>query len=396
MTIKVTKLPDAEPRDRHVAIGVFDGVHKGHQAVIDEADTVLTFDPHPLSVINPEAAPKLIMPFDVKRDVIDGLGVDELVVIPFDKEFMKIPAEEFISRILVEQLGARQSLGGRELPLRRQRPRGRRRCSPSARSSRPASCPWSRSTARRSPRAGFGPWSPPERSMRRCGAWGPRSWSRARSSRAIAAAASSASPRRTSFPTTAWSSPGHGVYAAFANGHPAAVNVGVRPTFETGRGLLIESFLIDFDGDLYGHNLRVAFVSRLRGERRFPSVEDLIAQMNRDVAEAGEILREVRGQGQAVDRYPVASMPLTKDRKQELIGKYGRSGEDTGSAEVQVALLTERINELTEHLRTHSKDHHSRRGLLKMVGKRRRILRYLESSDLERYRSLVAELGLRR
>ena len=87
---------------------------------------------------------------------------------------------------------------------------------------------------------------------------------------------------------------------------------------------------------------------------------------------------------------------LTKDRKQELIGKYGRSGEDTGSAEVQVALLTERINELTEHLRTHSKDHHSRRGLLKMVGKRRRILRYLESSDLERYRSLVAELGLRR
>src|SRR3954452_12987844 len=89
-------------------------------------------------------------------------------------------------------------------------------------------------------------------------------------------------------------------------------------------------------------------------------------------------------------------MPLTKDRKQELIGKYGRSGEDTGSAEVQVALLTERINELTEHLRTHSKDHHSRRGLLKMVGKRRRVLRYLESSDLERYRSLSSALGLRR
>ena len=89
-------------------------------------------------------------------------------------------------------------------------------------------------------------------------------------------------------------------------------------------------------------------------------------------------------------------MPLTKDTKTELIGKYGRSGEDTGSAEVQVALLTARINELTEHLRSHSKDHHSRRGLLKMVGKRRRLLRYLESSDLERYRSLVSELGLRR
>ena len=88
-------------------------------------------------------------------------------------------------------------------------------------------------------------------------------------------------------------------------------------------------------------------------------------------------------------------MPLTKDKKQELVGKYGRSGQDTGSAEVQVAMLTARINELTEHLQTHVKDHHSRRGLLKMVGKRRRLLRYLESNDLERYRALVAELGLR-
>jgi small subunit ribosomal protein S15 len=89
-------------------------------------------------------------------------------------------------------------------------------------------------------------------------------------------------------------------------------------------------------------------------------------------------------------------MPLTKDQKSELIGKYGRSPSDTGSAEVQIALLTERINELTEHLRGHRKDHHSRRGLLMLVGKRRRLLRYLERSDLERYRSLVGELGLRR
>jgi small subunit ribosomal protein S15 len=89
-------------------------------------------------------------------------------------------------------------------------------------------------------------------------------------------------------------------------------------------------------------------------------------------------------------------MPLTKDKKQELIGKFGREAGDTGSTEVQVALLTERINHLTEHLREHSKDHHSRRGLLMMVGKRRRLLRYLESADLERYRKVVADLGLRR
>jgi small subunit ribosomal protein S15 len=89
-------------------------------------------------------------------------------------------------------------------------------------------------------------------------------------------------------------------------------------------------------------------------------------------------------------------MTLTKERKQELIGKFGREDGDTGSAEVQVALLTERINHLTEHLRAHTKDHHSRRGLLMMVGKRRRLLRYLERANLERYRKVVADLGLRR
>ena len=89
-------------------------------------------------------------------------------------------------------------------------------------------------------------------------------------------------------------------------------------------------------------------------------------------------------------------MGLTKEKKQELISKHGRSEGDTGSAEVQVALMTERINELTEHLRTHKKDHHSRRGLLMLVGKRRRLLNYLQRSDVDRYRSLIAELKLRR
>jgi small subunit ribosomal protein S15 len=89
-------------------------------------------------------------------------------------------------------------------------------------------------------------------------------------------------------------------------------------------------------------------------------------------------------------------MSLTQEKKQELIQKFGRSDGDTGSAEVQIALLTERINELTEHLRSHRKDHHSRRGLLMLVGKRRRLLRYLERADLDRYQQVVADLGLRR
>jgi small subunit ribosomal protein S15 len=89
-------------------------------------------------------------------------------------------------------------------------------------------------------------------------------------------------------------------------------------------------------------------------------------------------------------------MPLTQERKQELVTQFGDGDADTGRTEVQVALLTERINELTDHLRTHSKDHHSRRGLLMMVGRRRRLLNYLQSSDLERYRTVIRELGLRR
>ncbi len=106
MSIDVTPLDQAEPRPRSIAIGTFDGVHVGHREVIEGADTVLTFEPHPLSVIHPEAAPKLIMPFEIKRDVIDGLGVSELVVIGFDRDFSSIDPEDFCSRILVETLGA--------------------------------------------------------------------------------------------------------------------------------------------------------------------------------------------------------------------------------------------------------------------------------------------------
>ena len=87
---------------------------------------------------------------------------------------------------------------------------------------------------------------------------------------------------------------------------------------------------------------------------------------------------------------------MTKERKQEIISTYRRDDKDTGSSEVQIALLTERINELTEHLKVHKKDNHSRRGLLKMVGKRRNLLNYLAKTDVERYRSIVEKLGLRK
>jgi len=92
----------------------------------------------------------------------------------------------------------------------------------------------------------------------------------------------------------------------------------------------------------------------------------------------------------------VIEMPLAKERKSEVIGKFRTHDTDTGSPEVQVAILTERITYLTDHFKTHKKDHHSRRGLLKLVGQRRRLLDYLKEKDINRYRTIIQDLGLRR
>ena len=110
--MKVTWLPDAEPRPRHVAVGEFDGVHLGHREVMRGADTVLTFEPHPRTVVSPATAPLLITTLAEKADLIGGLGVDELVVIPFDGAFASQEPQEFIDHVLVERLGAeRLSVG---------------------------------------------------------------------------------------------------------------------------------------------------------------------------------------------------------------------------------------------------------------------------------------------
>ena len=288
MSIEVTSLPDAQPRPRHVAIGTFDGVHLGHQAVIDDADTVLTFDPHPLEVLHPAALPKLIMPFSVKRDVIDGLGVRELVVIPFDAEFAKRTAEDFIEHVLVEKLTAERVSVGENF-----------RFGAKAKGDPAMLASHSQFETHVVPLVEVDGETVSSTRIRALVAAGDM----------VAARHCLGAPfmvegevvhgdqrgRELGFPTAnivpadGIVPPGHGVYAAFADGRPAAVNVGIRPQFQTGRGLLIEAFLIDYDGDLYGRNLRIAFIKRLRGERRFPSVEDLIAQMNRDVADAKQV-----------------------------------------------------------------------------------------------------------
>jgi riboflavin kinase/FMN adenylyltransferase len=288
MSIEVTSLPDAQPRPRHVAIGTFDGVHRGHQVVIDEADTVLTFDPHPLEILHPAALPKLIMPFEVKRDVIDGLGVGELVVVPFDHEFATRSAEDFIEHVLVERLGAARVSVGENFRFG-----AKARGDPEMLAGHPEF------ETRVVPLVEIDGETVSSTRIRALIAAGEVDAAR----RCLGApfmiegevVAGDQRGRELGFPTAnlvpddRLAIPGHGVYAAFANGVPAAVSVGVRPTFVSGRGVLIETYLIDRDEDLYGTTLRVAFVERLRGERRFAGVAELIAQMRADVEEARRV-----------------------------------------------------------------------------------------------------------
>jgi riboflavin kinase / FMN adenylyltransferase len=286
--IEVTCLPDAEPRPRHVAIGTFDGVHRGHQAVIEEADTVLTFDPHPLEILHPAALPKLIMPFGVKRDVIEGLGVRELVVVPFDREFAALSAEGFVDEVLVGRLAAERVSVGENF-----------RFGAKAKGDAEMLAARTEFETRVVPLVEVDGETVSSTRIRALVAAGDMEAAR----RCLGApfmiegtvVEGDQRGRTLGFPTAnivpddRLAIPGHGVYAAFADGVPAAVNVGVRPTFDTGRGLLVETYLIDREEDLYGKALRVAFVERLRGERRFGGVEELIAQMRIDVEEAKRV-----------------------------------------------------------------------------------------------------------
>jgi riboflavin kinase / FMN adenylyltransferase len=294
--MQVTWLPDAESRPRHVAVGEFDGVHVGHRAVMEGADTVLTFEPHPRMVVSPDSAPKLITSLDTKADLISGLGVQELVVIPFDGAFASRSAQDFIDRVLVGTLGAqRVSVGENfrfghrakgDVALLREQDAFETRVVELVELDGDIV---SSTHIRELIAAGI---------VDRAGeCLGSQFQLRGTVAHGDKRGRTLGFPTANLVPDPALVYPGHGVYACRAavelDGEwrwwPAATNVGVRPTFVTGRGLLVEAFLLGFDGDLYGRELRLAFVERLRGELRFDSVEELVEQMQRDVDDTRRI-----------------------------------------------------------------------------------------------------------
>jgi riboflavin kinase / FMN adenylyltransferase len=289
----------AAPQGRALAVGTFDGVHLGHRQVIQSAidwarahdafSCVVTFDPHPLQVLRPEEPPRLVTSPDVKADLIEGLGVDELLMIPFTKQFSKLEAEDFCVQVLAGSLGARHvsvgenfrfGYGARgDAAMLRARPefeteivslvehRGNPVSSSRIRELLEGGDVKAAADLLGAPFALEGEVvSGDERG------------------RALGVPTANVKPREDVLV------PAAGIYAGRMLDRPAAISIGVRPTFEQDGDLLVEAHLLDFDGDLYGENVRVVFLERLRDELRFDSTDDLVEQMRHDIERVREVV----------------------------------------------------------------------------------------------------------
>jgi riboflavin kinase/FMN adenylyltransferase len=292
--VKVTRLPDVESgTERSVAVGTFDGVHLGHREVIGGSDSVLTFDPHPVSVVAPAHTPKLLTTLERKAELVAALGVRELIVIPFDAGFAACSATEFIDDVLVRALNAKQVAIGENF-----------RFGHKAQGSPPLLAADSRFRTVVHPLLEVDGEIVSSSHIRGLVLAGEV----AEANRLLGASFQLSGTivhgdergRELGFPTAnlvpdeTLVCPGHGVYACVAESEAfgrraAAVSIGVRPTFNTGRGELIEAYILDFAGDLYGGELRLDFLDRLRGERRFEDPAALIEQMHQDVQRTREI-----------------------------------------------------------------------------------------------------------
>jgi riboflavin kinase/FMN adenylyltransferase len=288
-----------------VTIGVFDGVHRGHQRIIGRAvelgqqlgvpSVVITFDPHPIEVIRPGSHPPMLTDARFKADLVEELGVDAFLVLPFTVDFMRLTAAEFVHAVLVERLHASAVVVGENFRYGN------------------GGAGTVQSLTDDGRRFGFSVEPFPLQGE------GGRTWSSTYVRSCVAAGDMREATealgrehrvhgiivrgdqrgRQIGFPTAnleplPWSAiPADGIYAGrLARGKdllPAAISIGTNPTFQ-GDERRVEAYVLDFDGDLYGEHVGMAFTERLRDTVRFPSVDDLVAQMELDVARTREIV----------------------------------------------------------------------------------------------------------
>jgi riboflavin kinase/FMN adenylyltransferase len=284
---------------RAIAVGTFDGVHLGHRRVIGSAlewgrengsqVAVVTFDPHPLELLRPDDPPHLVSSTAIKADLIAGLEVDELVVIPFTEEFSRLEAEDFCRDVLAGVLGARYVSVGEnfrfghrargDASLLRSRDEFATEVVPIVEhGGAPISSTRIRELIERGDATGASELLGGPFQLEGIVTKGDRR------GRSLGVPTANVKPGPNVLV------PGIGIYAGRALGHPAAISVGVRPTFGEHGPLLIEAYLLDFEGDLYGETLRVVFLERLRDELRFDSAEELMEQMRRDLERTRQIV----------------------------------------------------------------------------------------------------------
>ena len=298
-------------RGHALTIGAYDGVHLGHQAVIkatqqraerlDVGMAVVTFDPHPAYVLRPESAPKLLTGLDQKLDLLEALGVDTVVVVPFDEVRATESADEFITRVLVDALGARSVVVGHDFHFG-----ANRTGSVATLTAAGERYGFETEGVQLLPRPDGKVESISSTAIRRALAGGEvttaaRMLGRYHEIRGPVVTGDQRG-RTIGFPTAnvavpkEMALPADAVYAAWyvapdGERHPAAVNIGKRPTFsQDAEHSLVEAHLIGFEGDLYGQSARVQMVELIRSEQRFDGIDALSAQLQRDIARAAEIL----------------------------------------------------------------------------------------------------------
>jgi riboflavin kinase/FMN adenylyltransferase len=288
------------PAGRAVAVGTFDGVHLGHRRVIASAveaarsrrltAAVVSFDPHPLEVLRPDDPPRLLTMTPVKIDRVRELGVDEMIVIPFTTEFSRLEPEKFCRDVLAQTLRARHVSVGENFRFghgARGDPQLLRSCAEFETTvvplleldGEPVSSSRIRSLIERGDVAAAGKLLGASFELEGTVVEGD------------ARGRELGMPTANVVPEPVALVPAAGIYAGAARGHPAAISVGVRPTFEQAGALLVEAYLLDFEGELYGQTLRLSFLERLRDEVRFESADELVEQMRRDVERVRELSR---------------------------------------------------------------------------------------------------------